>query len=257
MATGELDGSQTDKMSRVSFTPSNIISIVGGIGGFMEIQLADVRRTIRQYLGRILILVVLAVSAAGVLSFYVLKPQYEATVTLLVKKQNTGSQIAYDDLIASEKLVKTYGEIMKSRLVMAEVIETLKLPLTNEQLSKQIQIKADNESLITSVSVRDEDLARAVAIANEFGKVSMQKWNAIMEMNSVTIIDEAKQDQNAQPVYPRPYLNMGLAFVLSLLAGIGIALLRDYFDKTLKTEEEVEELFAIPVLGVIPHIKEQ
>lgn len=221
----------------------------------LEMELTDVRRILRRNLWVIISLAAGGVLVAGLVSFFWLKPVYEAKATLLVKKQLTGGQIAYDDLIASEKLVKTYGEIMKSRLVVEEVIARLDLGLPVKDLLKQVEVVADDESLITSVAVRDADPLRAVRIANEMARISMQKWNELMEMDSVTLIDQAQREETLEPVQPRPYLNMLLAFVLSLMAGIGLAFLREFLHKTVETEEELEAALGIPVLGVIPEAK--
>jgi capsular polysaccharide biosynthesis protein len=223
----------------------------------MEMEITDARRIIRQNLRMILSLVVISVLGAGLISFFVLKPEYEAKATLLVKKTNSGSQIEYDDLITSEKLVKTYGEIIKSSLVLEKVIADLNLNMTVEQLLEKIQVKADNESLVTAISVRDGNPVQTVAITNELAETSRQTWNSIMEMENVMIIDKAKQEDIHNPVRPRPYFNMMLAFFLSLLAGIGYALFREMMDKTVKTEEEIEEMLALPVLGVIPVMQEK
>jgi capsular polysaccharide biosynthesis protein len=221
----------------------------------MEMEIADARRIIRQNLWMILSIVVISVLGAGLVSFFVLKPEYEAKATLLVKKQTLGSQLEYDDLIASEKLVKTYGEIITSSLVLEKVIADLKLNMTIDQLLEKIQVKADNESLIATISVRDGNPVQTVSIANELAETSRETWNSIMQMENVMIIDEARQEEIRKPVRPRPYFNMMLAFFVSLLAGIGYALIREMMDKTVKTEEEIEDMLALPVLGVIPIMK--
>lgn len=51
------------------------------------------------------------------------------------------------------------------------------------------------------------------------------------------------------PSMPR---NVGLAVAVSLLLGLGIALLLDLLDRTVKTADEIEALVGAPVLGVIP-----
>lgn len=252
MATGKLDGSQADRMSRPCFFQKERQE---GIDVFMDLEMADLRAILRRHLRMILLLVILSVAAAGGISFFVLSPIYEAKSSLIVKKQNLGGQIGYDDLITSEKLVKTYTEIIKSRLVLEGVIARLQLALTAEQLLQNLQVKADNESLITTIVVRDENPAQAVTLANELARTSMQTWNSIMQMENVSLIDEARLQSNPKPVLPRPYLNMGLTLVLALLAGVGLAILREYLDKTLKTEEELEEMLKLPVLGVIPVMK--
>ncbi|MFM1651940.1 YveK family protein [Brevibacillus sp. B_LB10_24] len=220
-----------------------------------ELEIAEIRRIIGRRLRLIVCIVAIAVLGAGMVSFFVLTPVYEATATLLVKKQNSGTPIGYDDLITSEKLVKTFSQIIQSRGVLEEVIARQQLPLTAEQLQKLLRVKADNESLITSITVRQQDPAKAVEIVNELVVASMQKWNAVMEMDNVSILDEAKLEEAPIPVSPRPYLNMLLSFVISALVGVGLSILIEYLDKTLKTEEEVEETLALPVLGIIPDIK--
>ncbi|USG67128.1 Wzz/FepE/Etk N-terminal domain-containing protein [Brevibacillus ruminantium] len=221
----------------------------------MEMELADVRRILRRNAGMILLVVVVCVVVAGLISFFVLKPVYEAKATLLVKKQQSGGQLAYEDLMTSEKLVKTYGEIMKSRLVVEDVIAKLKVNESVTNLLKRVEVKTDNESLMTAVVVRDTDPVRAVRIANELARISMVKWNQLMEMDSVILIDPAEQEDSQKPVQPRPYLNMLLSFVLSLMAGIAFAFLREFLHKTVETEEELEALLGMPVLGIVPVMK--
>ncbi len=218
--------------------------------------MTDVRRILRQNLRIIISLIILAVLSTGLVSYYLLKPVYEAKVSLLVRKQNVGGgQIEVDDILASEKLVKTYAEIAKSRLVLDKVISQMNLNITPDQLLDKIQVNAEDETLITTISVKDTDRFQTVKIANELATTSMQTWNSIMEMENVLIIDEAKQEHTLKPISPRHFLNMALAFLLSVIAGSVFAFLREFLDKTLKTEEEIEEKFALPVLGVIPMVK--
>lgn len=219
--------------------------------------MTDVWRILKQNLLLILSIIIISVVSVGMVSYFLLKPVYEAKATLLVKKINLeNSQIEVDDLIASEKLVKTYAEIAKSRLVLDKVIAQLNLNMTTDQLFEKIQVNADNETLMTTISVRDNDRAQAVLIANEIATVSLLTWNEIMQMENVLIIDEAKQEHTADPISPRPLLNIVVAFLLSAMASVGFVVLRELLDKTLKTEEEIEEKFAIPVLGVIPQLKQ-
>jgi hypothetical protein len=39
--------------------------------------------------------------------------------------------------------------------------------------------------------------------------------------------------------------------VVGLMAGVGLAFLLEYFDTTVKDEQEIEKLLGLPVLGVI------
>ncbi len=56
----------------------------------------------------------------------------------------------------------------------------------------------------------------------------------------------------SSPSSPQPVRNGIVGFVLGLLAGFGLAVLRDRMDRRLRDRAEVEEIFGRPVLGVIP-----
>jgi capsular polysaccharide biosynthesis protein len=45
---------------------------------------------------------------------------------------------------------------------------------------------------------------------------------------------------------------IGLRTLVGLLAGLGLALLVDYLDPSVRTRQEAEDLLRLPVLGAIP-----
>ena len=53
-------------------------------------------------------------------------------------------------------------------------------------------------------------------------------------------------------VQPNPGQNLIIAGVLGLVLGLLAAFLRDYFDRTLRTTQEIEQALGIPVIGQIP-----
>lgn len=59
------------------------------------------------------------------------------------------------------------------------------------------------------------------------------------------------------PVKPNKAFNMSMALVVGLVVSTGLAFLINYLDNTVKTPEQVEELFGLPVLGQIPVFKQE
>tara|TARA_R110002049_G_scaffold40192_12_gene122715 strand:+ start:238 stop:2463 length:2226 start_codon:yes stop_codon:yes gene_type:complete len=57
------------------------------------------------------------------------------------------------------------------------------------------------------------------------------------------------------PIKPNKRNIVLIAFVLSALVGIGLAILRDMLDNTLSSPDEVIERLGTPLLGVLPNIK--
>ncbi len=67
---------------------------------------------------------------------------------------------------------------------------------------------------------------------------------------NVWVIEEADFPQ--APAKPNKKRNLLLGFVLGLFGGIGLAFFVEYLDNTVKSPEDVEEKFDIPVIGTIP-----
>ncbi len=68
---------------------------------------------------------------------------------------------------------------------------------------------------------------------------------------NVKIIDPASIP--VKPVRPKKLLNAILAMLIGLIAGLGAAFLRDYWDHTLKTVSQVSRFVNLPILGVVEH----
>jgi len=72
-----------------------------------------------------------------------------------------------------------------------------------------------------------------------------------MNIDNVNILSKAKVEENPAPIKPKPLLNMALALVVGLMLGIGIAFLLEYLDNTIKSEQDIERLLQVPVLGAV------
>jgi capsular exopolysaccharide synthesis family protein len=66
----------------------------------------------------------------------------------------------------------------------------------------------------------------------------------------VRIVDPAMIPST--PARPAKARNIALAFLVGLVGGIGMALLREYLDNTVKTPDDVETLARLPSLAVVP-----
>ena len=204
----------------------------------------------------VLALPLIAALMSGVISFYVIKPVYQASTTLLVgEKARESGQVAVqmlnnEVLLANQQLAKTYASIAQSRTVEQNVIKYLNLPLAVEELDRMITINQVKTTEILEIQVRNTDPGQASAIANimaqEFSKAVIE----LKKVDSVSIVDSAVIPD--KPVKPNKTLNVLIAFVIGLMASVGLAFLLDYLDNTVKTSNDVETLLGIPVLGVIP-----
>ncbi|MCH1960641.1 YveK family protein [Romboutsia hominis] len=201
----------------------------------------------------IALLTVLAAIISGVLSFFVLKPVYQANSTLIVNtEQNEETNILTgDQFTVTQKLAVTYGEIIKSRAVIEPVIKKLDLDKTYEELVEQIVVSPVKDTQIIDISVEDQNPKKARDIANEIPKVFTKEAKRITNANSVEVIDKAIIPEN--PIKPNKAMNVAIAAVLGLMIGLFVVFLKEYLDNKIKTPQDIEKHLDLPILGVIPN----
>ena len=184
-----------------------------------------------------------------------IKPTYRCNFTAYVNNQHMKTNDGYltnSDLMASKELVKTYSEILKSRTVLMKAAENLGLNMSYAQLQKMVTTEIQNETEIITVYVVNVDPQTAYDLANEIAKISPQYMANVVEGSSMKVIDyPVYSSVKFRPSYFR-YALFGL--LAGVILVIVILIIRFYSDDTVKNENDVEERFGIPILGVIPDV---
>jgi uncharacterized protein involved in exopolysaccharide biosynthesis len=57
-----------------------------------------------------------------------------------------------------------------------------------------------------------------------------------------------------KPYSPRPFLILAAGLFLGLVAGLGVSIVAEYLDPTVKDAEDLQSLLEFPVLARIPHL---
>jgi succinoglycan biosynthesis transport protein ExoP len=126
---------------------------------------------LRQYLEILLrrkwviILTTLVTVLVAALGSRLQHPSYSAAAMVRIAQAPSGA-VEYGDYIYAERLINTYGEIVKSRPFLDEVIAGLDLTITPEQMAKQVKVAVVLNTELLRITVEDSDPARAAAIAN-------------------------------------------------------------------------------------------
>jgi len=74
--------------------------------------------------------------------------------------------------------------------------------------------------------------------------------SAGLRSSNIRIVDPAMIPST--PARPAKARNVALAFLVGLVGGIGLALMREYLDNTVKTPDDIETLARLPSLAVVP-----
>ncbi|WP_337814523.1 Wzz/FepE/Etk N-terminal domain-containing protein [Intestinibacter sp.] len=198
------------------------------------------------------ILCVVCVAASTVYSFFIAKPVYQAETTLIVKTEKTEgtNTVTSDQIKTTQQLAVTYGEIIKSRKVLDDVIKNLDLDESYGQLSGKISVSTVSDTQIIKVSVQDTNKSNAAKIANEIPKVFAKEAIRIADANGVEVIDKAQTPVN--PVSPNKKMNILIAGVLGVMIGLFIIFIIEFLNTKIKTPQDIEKELGLPLLGVIP-----
>lgn len=76
------------------------------------------------------------------------------------------------------------------------------------------------------------------------------QMGAALQLGSAEVVRRATIPKDA--ARPRPRLSAALGVMLGLLLGVGVALVRELFDRRFKDEKGVERFFGRPILAAIP-----
>jgi capsular polysaccharide biosynthesis protein len=219
------------------------------------ISLKELFEIIQKRLLLIVLITITAVLVSGVVSYFYLKPVYQASTQILVnQKESNQNFYSASDVQTNVQLVNTYNVIIKSPAILDKVASELHSGLTSGQINKEITVASETNSQVINLTVLDSNANRAAAIANTTASVFKSEIVKVMNVDNVSIL--AKATANPSPVKPNKKLNVAIGLVIGLMVGIGLAFLIEYFDNTVKSEQEIEHLLGLPVLGVIGAISD-
>ncbi|MWV43701.1 lipopolysaccharide biosynthesis protein [Paenibacillus sp. HJL G12] len=224
----------------------------------MELKLMI--QMLRKRLWMIVAFVVLCSAGAGLYSKYMMTPEYEATSTLIVNKMNVdqggGRGLDLNEINSNIMLINSYKVIITSASIMDKVVkQNPDLQVTSTELMDKLQVITVQNSQVITLKVRDESYQRAMKVVNAVSQVFQDEIPRIMKVDNITILDNAKPQSNPVPVSPKLKMNMALAFAISFLIVVGIVLLLEYLDDTVKNEYDVERYLELTTLGAIRKMK--
>src|SRR5699024_94694 len=98
--------------------------------------------------------------------------------------------LEYNDLLLNQKLASTYGELVKARVIVDEVIANLELDISYKAFREKVNVNLIKDTEIIKLEVTDKDPVLAAEIANETARVFMRRVKNIMMVENISIIDK-------------------------------------------------------------------
>jgi succinoglycan biosynthesis transport protein ExoP len=195
---------------------------------------------------------VLTFAVVAALVSETLQKVYSTSATLAVK-QNSDSQ-TFDAVQAAQVVARTYGDILQSPNVAQLAANRLNDGQTKQQVQAAISVEPVAETQLIKLTAEDPSPTEAKAIADNYAQAfidyARQRNLNVTTGASVSIADPAPTP--TAPVRPKPTLYTLLATLIGLALGLALAFLRERMDSRIRTLEEIELIFDVPVLARVP-----
>jgi len=204
------------------------------------------------------VVVLVTMLGIGVAFFITLQtpPQYASEVTFFVKTPTTGNDSALQGDQFGQKRVNTYVQMMSSDKLASMVAQTAKVDLSTTEVMNRISARGDLNTVLLTATVTDSSPERSLQLATALS-TDLVKYVAELETPpgtkdpTVYLVVTSGPTLNPVPVSPRPLLNIGLGALGGLAAGLGLAILREVLDTSIRSPETLRTVSHVPGLGVI------
>lgn len=190
-------------------------------------------------------------------------PLYQASTRLYVSTSagSSLSEIYQGNRLAQER-VASYTQLIMGDTLAQRTVDKLGLGMSSQSLQEKVTARAKPETVLIDVSVLDQSPVRARDIANtlsdEFvARVAELETPEGAPRPDARVVVEQRASIPAEPIVPRTARNITIGLLLGLVAGVGLAVLRDVLDNTVKQKQTVEELTGSGLVGSIPMDKER
>ena len=215
----------------------------------MEIDLLQLFYALKKKIWFILAAMIIGGGLAGAYSKFLITPQYSSTSMMyILSKETTLTSLA--DLQIGSQLTEDYKVIVNSRPVLGEVIDSLALDMSYEQLLAKVSIGNPTDTRILTVTVTDPDPYRAKAIVDCVAETASDYIGEIMEMIPPKIIENGTVA--TRKTSPSNGKNAVLGALVGMVLVCGVIVIQVIMNDTVRTEEDVERYLGLTVLASVP-----
>lgn len=215
-------------------------------------------------------LVILLIACVGLLGAFATTPQtttYTASSTLYVGSRLIGTQtdLSGDESIALERLSRTFAIMIETPTIAAQALARTNVDRSVEEISDATTALSQFGTQLLTISVTDADPAIASSLANGLADSfveAVQNYepeSPNQAEGALPTLPAYLFERATLPTDPNPnnlLFNLVIGLVIGTLTGVGLVLLLDYLDITVRDVYSAEDRLELPVLGVIPAFDE-
>ncbi len=166
-------------------------------------------------------------------------PNFPKVQRLQAQLKELDQLIQTENVNTLNRLESDYREATQREALLTQALDQQKVA-ANEMAEKMVEYNILKREAEATKSLYD-------GLMTKLKEVGI---SAALQSSNIRVVDPAMI-----PAYPSRTAkarNIALAFLVGLVGGIGLALMREYLDNTVKTPDDIETLARLPSLAVVP-----
>lgn len=227
-----------------------------------ELDIIELLYALKNKLKYIIVTVVVFALLGLIYSKFLVTPMYKSSTTFVLSKSKesatqseaSNEAITQSDITLNSKLVSTYSEIIKSKTIAKEVINSLGLDMSVSEFKSNVSVTSKDDTELIEITVSNSNPKLSADIANSLAEVFREKVNDVYKIDNLSVIDIA--EPNEVPYNVGTVKNIALFAVIGLVLSCGVIFVIVYFDDTIKDERDIENIVGIPVIASIPKLQD-
>lgn len=221
------------------------------------IDLADLFKALKKRWVLIVICTLVVSLCTMGFTYFLIKPEYQSTVKMFIGKDDvldTKNQgYSNSDVSMYQSLLKTYGEIIRTKDLVKRAINNSGYNISAGQVISNLSVETLTNTQVIKVTYTGKSPEECVDLLKEVESEFIKLSKELVPNGSVEVLEEPRFPLASSS--PNVRLNLLLGVFGGLIIGSVLAITLEMMKNTFSSKEELENLYSIPVIGVIPDQK--
>lgn len=185
-------------------------------------------------------------------SSFIITPMYNTSSMIYVQNYNLNGKGT------NEEAQKIYGSDISGSSSLANICVILfknsdKITTLYDGCSVDISVSED--SFYITISVSGSDPQKCANVANQIADMAKTVFGEQFAYGQIGVIREAKVP--AESYYPSNIKNTFIGLIVGFAAACVISILLELIDTTIKSDDDIQTMYGIPVFAEIPDFENQ
>ena len=199
--------------------------------------------------------ILLATLLAGILFFlyskFIITPMYSTSSMIYVQNYN-------GDSTSNKENNKIYSSDISGSSNLAKICVTLfqnSDEVTSLYNGCNVSISVNEETFFITINVSGDDPQKCANVANQVADQCKIVFDKYLKYGTIGGIREAKVP--TRPYEPNNLKNSLIGLLVGLATSCVIAILLELIDTTIKADDDIQEIYGLPVFAEIPDFETQ